>query len=128
LTAQLAESVLLLLQVVRHWRAWAPAKRAKRRKLRDVQAALSSSERVRIWHVLRDYTAKRRASGKRKRQAQQHFRWVCDSARALQESPTAAAIPAVLLDVTNTEAQRAAPVDARVLRTMRQQSRQSHLA
>jgi hypothetical protein len=79
--------LLLLLQVVRHWRAWAPAKRAKRRKLRDVQAALSSSERMRIWRALRDYTAKRRASGKRKRQAQQHFRWACGRPRAFHESP-----------------------------------------
>lgn len=71
---------LFAVQVVRHWRAWAPAKRAKRRKLRDVQAALSSSERVRIWGALREYTAKRRASGKRKRQAQQHFRWELDTA------------------------------------------------
>lgn len=67
------------LQVVRHWRSWAPAKRAKRRKLRDVQAALSCGERRRIWRVLRDYTVKRRAGNKLKMKARQNYRWAVAS-------------------------------------------------
>ncbi|KAF8062705.1 aldo-keto reductase 2 [Scenedesmus sp. PABB004] len=64
-------------QALRHWRLWAPAKRASRRRLRDAQAALGARERRRVWRVLRDYAAKRRAVNGAKRVAAQHFRRAC---------------------------------------------------
>eukprot|EP00775_Hariotina_reticulata_P009297 gene9297-9462_t len=66
-----------LQHVLKQWREWAPVKRSKRRRLRDVQASLSSSKLLRTWHLLRDYTRSRRGKRAVKLQASQHFRHTC---------------------------------------------------
>eukprot|EP00879_Flechtneria_rotunda_P030398 GHRR01033026.1.p1 GENE.GHRR01033026.1~~GHRR01033026.1.p1 ORF type:complete len:401 (+),score=131.22 GHRR01033026.1:2106-3308(+) len=64
----------MLKNAVRHWQHWAPAKRAKRRHLRDAQAALHSKEKSRVWRVLKDYMTKRQAKNRGTQTAKRHFR------------------------------------------------------
>jgi hypothetical protein len=67
----------LRVQVLHHWREWAPGKRSRRRRLRDAQATLRHRARQRLWAALSTYTVLRRSVRQRKATAVAHFRRTC---------------------------------------------------
>jgi len=63
-------------RAVVYWRGWAPVMRAKRRRERDVLAAMARWRRGRAWGALRAYTLERREVRLLKARAHAHFRSV----------------------------------------------------
>lgn len=65
-----------LLQAITHWRAWAPSKRKKRRRARDIRIKCDTRKRAKVWHEWSKYTGKQHAKHALQRKADSHYRYV----------------------------------------------------